>query len=242
MQSFEHWSPLHFLMLGLTAFIAAGSAWLARRRDGVFAGPIAKGMSLVLLVNAFVYAGYRIVNGYWDVRYDLPMQFCNWSLIVTVWALLTRSQLMAELSYFWVMAGSLQGVITPDLQVSFPHPYFFIFFINHSGLVIASLFVILGLKIIPMRGAPVRAFLYSQVYFGTALALDFLLNTNYGYMRAKPEAASLLDYLGPWPWYLLGLEGVAVVLVAVLYLPFWLINHSRDAAEKTSRDHVTSAG
>jgi hypothetical integral membrane protein (TIGR02206 family) len=43
---------------------------------------------------------------------------------------------------------------------------------------------------------------------------------NYGFLRAKPPQASLLDLLGPWPWYILALDALAVVLFTLLYLPF----------------------
>jgi uncharacterized membrane protein YwaF len=36
----------------------------------------------------------------------------------------------------------------------------------------------------------------------------------------KPPTASLIDVLGPWPWYLLALEGIAFVIFFILYLPF----------------------
>ncbi len=29
-----------------------------------------------------------------------------------------------------------------------------------------------------------------------------------------------MDLLGPWPWYLLAVEGVALVICFILYLPF----------------------
>jgi uncharacterized membrane protein YwaF len=40
------------------------------------------------------------------------------------------------------------------------------------------------------------------------------------YLRAPPQAWTLLRMLGPWPWYTVSAAGVAAVLLVVLDLPF----------------------
>jgi hypothetical integral membrane protein (TIGR02206 family) len=51
-------------------------------------------------------------------------------------------------------------------------------------------------------------------------AVNRMTGGNYMFVSRKPETASLLDVLGPYPWYLLSLEAVAVVLFLLMYLPF----------------------
>ena len=47
-----------------------------------------------------------------------------------------------------------------------------------------------------------------------------LLGTNYGFTVATPAGGSVLDFLGPWPWYLLWMQVPALALMYLLTLPF----------------------
>lgn len=223
--SFERFSHLHFVILGITAAVTTILIYKARRSgaDG-FARRTAVVMAWVQIVNTLAYILYRIHSGDWDARYDLPMEFCNWSLFAALYALLAQHRFMAEVAYYWVMAGSLQGLLTPDLNVSFPHIYFFVFFINHAGLVIAAMFLVFGMRLHPRPGSVLHTFLFLQVYVICGLVLDFLIGANYGYLRAKPRAGSLMDLLPGWPYYLFGLEAAALILFGILYLPFYAMN------------------
>ncbi|RHX96101.1 TIGR02206 family membrane protein [Leptospira yasudae] len=224
-QRFQIGSDLHYGLLFLTALLVFVLIWIAKKdKTGILSKRIGFVIASILIVNYIVYVIYRIDSGHWEIRYDLPMEFCNWSMIVTSIALFTHNRTFAELSYFWVMSGSINGVVTPDLQVTFPHIYFFIFFIAHSGLVIASLYIVFGLKLEPRPWAILRAFLYSQVFFVSAFFIDYLLDGNYGYMMAKPNGGSALDLLGDWPYYLIQMQMIGTAFFFFLYLPFYFKN------------------
>ncbi|MDX1959633.1 MAG: TIGR02206 family membrane protein [Leptospiraceae bacterium] len=229
-ERFQHWSPMHLGILILTIVSIGIFIFLGRMYDGKqIQKSLGYFLGLTLVINYIIYVIYRIHSGYWELRYDLPMEFCNWSMIVTALALFTQNRLFAELSYFWVMAGSINGVITPDLQVSFPHIYFFIFFISHSGLVLGSLYIVFGLKLYPRKWAVLRAVFYGQIYFFSAFIINSILRGNYGYTMHKPNATSPMDYFGPWPYYLIVLQILGVIVFSILYIPFYFMNQKDDA-------------
>lgn len=153
---------------------------------------------------------------------SLPLHLCDIVSVVLAVALVTGRQRWTELGYLWGLAGTLQGVITPAVKFGWHSPEYYAFFAQHSGVQAAALGLVIGAGLKPQPGAFRRVMLWSWAYMAVAFGLNCLLNTNYGYMNGKPENASLIDHLGPWPWYLLSLQGVAFLFYGLLLLPFWL--------------------
>ncbi len=153
-------------------------------------------------------------------RNSLPVHFCDLVAFLLAAALLTGRQRLAELGYLWGFAGTVNGLVTPGLEHGFPAPEYFAFFAQHGGIPAAAAGLVFGAGLRPQPGALLRALGWINVYLAGIFLLNFLLGTNYGYVNAKPLHPSLLDVLGPWPWYLLVLEGIAVLFFALLLLPF----------------------
>ncbi len=69
-------------------------------------------------------------------------------------------------------------------------------------------------------GAVRRVFLISIAYAGLCAILDAATGGDYLYLRHPPPSSSLLNLLGPWPWYIVAAAGIALVLFVLLDLPF----------------------
>jgi hypothetical integral membrane protein (TIGR02206 family) len=150
----------------------------------------------------------------------LPMQFCDWACFAAIIALLTRNIFAFELAYFWGLAGTLQALLTPDLDFDWPDYRFILFFTSHGGLIGASLLLLWGFGFRPRPGAVWRMWAACQVYLAATIAVNTLFDTNYGYLQHKPLNPSLMDELGPWPWYIIAMEFLALAFFAIFALPF----------------------
>ena len=190
-------------------------------------------MAVILLLawpfKVWAFRMMGVVSGA-EVKFVLPMHLCDWAGIAGAIALIRRRPLAAELVYFWGLAGTLNGLLTPDLGQNFPHPRFFVFFALHGGVVITSFYVVIGLRLKPRPGAVWRMFAWTQLYVLAAVVVNLLtrnssvMESNYGFLLHKPVDANnpLLNALGPWPWYVIGLQGVCLTAFFLLNLPFWL--------------------
>ncbi len=179
------------------------------------------------------YAGYLIFVrrlGQLSWTQLLPMQMCDWALAVTVVTLLTANQRWFEVAYFWGLGGTLQAVLTPNLQFGFPDLRFISFFVAHCGIIVGVVFLMLTRRLRPTPMSIVRAFAWSEVYFVVAMVVDAITGVNYGFLLHKPEAFSLLSFLSDSrPLYLLQMHALALLFFAILYAPFAVYDASRRA-------------
>jgi hypothetical integral membrane protein (TIGR02206 family) len=169
------------------------------------------------------------VNHTWSAGVDLPFQLSNAAEFVAAAALWWRTPFLVELTYFWGFSAVIQALLTPDLRERFPDPAYFSFYVGHGGVIVAALFLTLGHRITPRPGAPLRVFLASLAFTVVAAAANLVTNGNYMYLRQKPVAGSLLNFMGPWPWYVGTALILAVVFLALLNAPFWIARRRASA-------------
>lgn len=185
-------------------------------------------LSAVLILNYLAYLIFIRSQGAVDWRDMLPMQMCDWGIVVVIVAMWTGSQRWFEVAYFWGIGGTLQAVLTPNLRYGFPDWRFISFFTSHCGIIVGVVFLMLTRRYRPYPMSIVRVWLWTEFYFVITLIVDQLTGFNYGFLLHKPEAFSILSFLSDsWPLYLLQLHGVALVFFLVLYAPFAIFDATR---------------
>lgn len=223
--SFLPFGSSHGVVILLTLAIPAAALFLSRKgeqREADIAVRLVLGS--LLLLNYFGYAFQQVLRGAMRWQEMLPFQLCDWTMVVVLVALLNGGRKRwLEPAYFWGIGGSLQAIITPNLQVGFPDIRFISFFVDHCGIVIAIVYLMLSRRFRPGLGSIWRTLLWSEIYLAVTLLVDQITGVNYGFLLHKPEAFSILSYLSNSRLlYLLQLNLLALVFFAVLYVPFAL--------------------
>ncbi len=218
------WGPDHVSVMALTVAAAALIAGRRRLRPELDRrGRL--GVASLLLGNELVGWGWAAAHG--SVR--IPLQFCDLAMFLTVWALGSLRPRVCELAYFWGLAGSVQAILTPDLQRGFPDYWWVKFFLGHCGVVLSVTYLALTNRIAATPQSVWRVFGLTNIYAVAAGIVNACWHTNYGYLAHKPAQPSLLDYFGPWPYYILAMEAAALASFFLYYAPLAMARRRRSA-------------
>ncbi|GLX66102.1 YwaF family protein [Paenibacillus glycanilyticus] len=221
-ENFIPYSASHTVMLAAMIVLALllYSFRLQVRSIPLLHNMIRFGIILGLLVPQIVLYYWYADQDLWDVQYTLPLELCSISQLLAIIMLLTRSRLLYQIVFFAGIGGAMQAMLTPDLAYPYPHFRFFHFFIVHIAIILAPLYMTWIDNYRPTWKSIGITMISLNILLVVVGGTDYWLDANYMFLKSKPEGASLLDLLGPYPYYLLAEEGIALVIFTIMYLPF----------------------
>jgi hypothetical integral membrane protein (TIGR02206 family) len=150
----------------------------------------------------------------------LPLHLCDLAVLIAIWALLTGNRFACEILYFWALSGTLIAMIMPDVDRGFPDTRCLSFFALHGVVALSAIVMVFGVGVRPRPRAHWRVFALTNAYALLAAIVDFTADENFLYLRSKPCQPSILDVMGPWPWYIVAADALALALFWLLMLPF----------------------
>ena len=162
---------------------------------------------------------------------NLPIGVCSWAVIFCSYMLVGKKQFLFDISYFWLLSGSLFALITPT-----PLTYTGVtrfrynqFWLEHTLGYVANFYMIFVHGMRPTVRSAVRS--YIALWAMAALAYwvnQMIPGANYLYM-ARPEAApSVLDILPANFALRTGIIVAAITaMYALAYLP-WALQDRKD--------------
>jgi hypothetical integral membrane protein (TIGR02206 family) len=192
-------------------------------------------LAVWLVLNEVAFHTWHIYYGLWSVQNHLPLHICSIMVFASAYMLVSRNYTIYEFSYFMGIGAAMQALLTPDAGIyGFPHFRFFQTMTAHSLIVFSAIYMTAVEKFRPHPKSLVRVFVGMNIYMVLIFLFNPLIGSNYLFIAHKPETASLIDVLGPWPWYILSLEAIGIILCLILYLPFFLKDLAARQPKKTA--------
>lgn len=179
------------------------------------------GLAITSIVVELSWHIWSAAIGLWNIREYLPLHLCSLFVILNSIMLFKRSYKIYEYSYFLGIAGALQAFLTPDAGIyGLPHFRAVQTLLAHGLIITECIYMTVVEGFRPQWSSIKRVYIGANIYMVFVGLVNWLLGSNYMFIAHKPVTASLLDSLGPWPWYIISLELVGLVMCLILYSPF----------------------
>lgn len=175
---------------------------------------------LTLLIIDTIYYVWLFQTDRWNLSNSLPLELCSISLAMTIVLLWTGNKHVYDFVFYAGIGGALQAIATPVLDLSFPHFRYFHFFYTHIGIILTALYFTWVKGYRPTFKGIIKTMVALNIFLPVVFAINVVLQGNYMFLRTKPTQGSLLDLLGPYPWYIVSLEIVTFIIFVCLWLLF----------------------
>ncbi len=219
--SFVLFGTYHLMFIGSFFLFNTVYIFFRNKMDDQFKKRFRYGLAIASIVVESSWHIWSAIVGLWNIQEYLPLHLCSLFVILNSIMLFTRSYKIYEYSYFLGIAGALQAFLTPDAGIyGLPHFRAVQTLLAHGLLVSEGIYMTVVEGFRPTWGSIKRVMIGANLYMAFVGLVNWLLGSNYMFIAHKPVTASLLDVLGPWPWYILSLEVVGIVMCLVMYLPF----------------------
>ena len=211
------WGGLLFSVIGITLLLL-----LFKKPLQAYQLPFMKTLS-VMLVFSWIYGHYNalFITESWSLQYNLPLHLCRISIIIGMITLWKAKQWMYEWLLFLSIPSGIHSILTPEFTQGISTYLIFDYYFVHGALIFIPLFLTFNRGMLPRKDAWRRSFLNVQVPLAIIFPLNFYLGSNYMYLAEKPMVDNPF-LMGDWPWYIIGLELVLMLHIAIIYLPFAL--------------------
>ncbi|MGV9611157.1 YwaF family protein [Nocardia xishanensis] len=229
----SHWIVLALFVVGAVLVVVIGRTHrndaTARRFSRTF-GAVTLGIYLTIYISTLFPP---------TLGRSVPLRLTDLATIVAGYALLTHQRWAYALTYYWCLTLSTQALISPALESpDFPNKVFLAFWSIHLAVVWAAIYLTWGIGMHPTWRSYWFAVAVTVAWVAVTFVFNSLADTNYGFVNRKPSTLSLLDVLGPWPWYL---GTVAVILLVVWSLMTWPWIRSASTSKLPAPTEPTSA-
>ena len=157
---------------------------------------------------------------------SLPIGVCGWAAIFCSFMLVGKNQKLFDISYFWLLSGSVFALLTPTpLTYTGPTRFrYYQFWADHTLSFIAIFYMIFVHKMRPTVRSAVRSYCALVVMSLIAYWVNTMIpGANYLFLARPESAPSVLDILPPN--FILRTAIIAAVITALFglaYLPWYL--------------------
>lgn len=223
----ENFGPEHISMLVLATIMVIGIIYLARK-DRINEKAVTRaGWALLFITTAWT--SWDLMPRYFDPQVSFPLELSDWLRFITAYAMITRSGWAISTAYYCGLTLNVQAILTPDCDYrSLPALEFSMYWFLHIAVLLGPILLVWGEGYRPTWKGFGTAYGITGIWALTAMSVNFLIGSNYGYLNGAPPGPSALDFMGPWPTYLfVGMGLLAFAWAVLMTWPWYLVGENK---------------
>ncbi len=214
----SHWAVLILLAVGALALALFGGRYQGSTRT---VGTVGRVFAVFLVAFHVPILIYDLTPERFSLQHSLPFHISDLAWIAAAIALWSHRQWAYALTYYWGLTLAPQALLTPALDApQFPSIDFFSFWGQHLLVVWAAVYLTWWVGMRPTWRSFGFAAAVTTVWGIAMLGFNAVAGTNYMFVSSRPDNPSLLDFMGPWPWYLPVALTVVLAAWALLTWPW----------------------
>ena len=208
----EHLLPIVLFALGTFGIIRYAKTQNVEKQN-----TIGLYYALFVLITLVLGIIILVLSNQFSWKKDLPIFICHLLAFTMPLTMKNRSEYWFGVFYFWIFAGTAQGLITPDIKGGWPYFLYIRYWTLHCGLVGLAAYGLSVYKIKITKKHLLHSIFWMLLFLVFSLSFNAIFSTNYSYVMEKPPVVTTLSFLGDWPIYVLQGFGLAVVLFLILF-------------------------
>lgn len=218
---FESFGITHAVIVTIGLAVCFACGIIARRQAFQDRRTFADGFAGIVLGWNLLANTWWLLPENWDIAKSLPLHVCDLTNLLIPIAIWSRSRVFLTVSVFWGLGLGTQAFVTPTVDASPSDMEYWLFWIGHLTIASACCVIAGGTGYRPRWSDWRRVTLVSFVVLLLLIGVNETLGSNYGYVgNRKPEAKTLIDFLGQWPLrtaWLFIIASIAHALVLLCY-------------------------
>ena len=149
----------------------------------------------------------------------LPLHLCPIVIILSIFMMFFHSEVLFQPVYFWSI-GAFFAILMPDIRDGMSNFASQSFFITHFFILFSTAYAFVHFRFRPTKVGFLCSFLLLVTLAFIMYFVNNKLGTNFLYVNHPPVTKSLMDFMGPWPYYIFSLAGIDIAISFFMYLPF----------------------
>lgn len=220
---------VHLSLLGLTVVGSIAAVWYVRRIRGTKAeSTVLRTAGWVLLALAIFQTVWLLLPENWSIGRSLPLHYSDALQFITPIALIWQFRWAMAVSYYWGLTLNPQAIVTPHpSMLAGPSVDFVLYWVLHIAILVAPLVLVWGVGFRPQWKDFGTTYALAIGWAAMAMGFNTVLGTNYAFLIRPPDGDSLVDWMGPWPIYVVVMVVLAAIIWALMTLPWTATQHKK---------------